>query len=253
VLARSIRAPRPGAEDNRFAGESTTKGQAVTTTYASLSTPLPALRQQRPSRQWAEPASSRAISLAVVGLLHAVLVIGLVDALARRSVPPIPESLQVRIVEQPKAQQEELKPPPPKLDFAPPPFVPLPEVRIAVAQPAINAITTVTNVKEAAPPPPPPPAPVARVAPTLDTGRSADPVYPAISRRMGEEGVVNLLVLVGPDGSVLDVKVEKSSGYARLDQAALDGARTRCRFLAGTVDGKVAAMWYRYRYQFKLT
>lgn len=223
----------------------------MTTTYASLSE-IAAPRPPMPGRRWAEPASSRVLSLAVVALLHVLLAAGLVNVLAYRSVPHLADPLRVRVFDRPKAPEDEVKPPPPKIDTAPPPFVPLPEVAVSVTTPPTTAIAAVTTAKPVAPPPPPPAA-VARVAPVLDTERSSDPVYPPISRRMSEEGLVTLLVLIGPDGSVIDAKVEKSSGYARLDQAALDGAKTRCRFKPGTVDGKPEAMWYRYRYQFKLT
>jgi protein TonB len=34
-----------------------------------------------------------------------------------------------------------------------------------------------------------------------------------------------LLVLVGPDGKVEDIRIEKSSGYTRLDRAARDAVK----------------------------
>ena len=46
--------------------------------------------------------------------------------------------------------------------------------------------------------------------------------YPRASRRRNEEGVVSLTFLVHPDGAVSDVKIIKSSGYKRLDDAVLD-------------------------------
>lgn len=47
------------------------------------------------------------------------------------------------------------------------------------------------------------------------------PNYPSLSRRLGEEGKVLLRVRVGTDGQPLTVKLEKSSEFARLDEAAL--------------------------------
>lgn len=46
------------------------------------------------------------------------------------------------------------------------------------------------------------------------------PGYPALSRRLGEEGQVLLRVLVAEDGSPREIKLLKSSGYDRLDAAA---------------------------------
>ncbi len=45
------------------------------------------------------------------------------------------------------------------------------------------------------------------------------PQYPAFSRKRIEEGTVTLLITI-ENGSVTDCRVESSSGYARLDEAA---------------------------------
>ena len=51
------------------------------------------------------------------------------------------------------------------------------------------------------------------------------PDYPRISRRRGEEGKVVLSVHVLSNGTVSDVTILQSSGYRRLDAAAMNGAR----------------------------
>ncbi|MDC8446532.1 MAG: energy transducer TonB [Nitrosomonas sp.] len=56
------------------------------------------------------------------------------------------------------------------------------------------------------------------------------PTYPAISRRMGEEGKLVLRVELDEDGRIDDARVIDSSGYDRLDKAALEAVRSwRCR------------------------
>lgn len=56
------------------------------------------------------------------------------------------------------------------------------------------------------------------------------PTYPAISRRMGEEGKLVLRVELDEDGRIDDARVINSSGYDRLDKAALEAVRSwRCR------------------------
>lgn len=52
--------------------------------------------------------------------------------------------------------------------------------------------------------------------------KNPPPAYPETSRRMGEQGVVLLSVVVDERGRVADVVVKQSSGFSRLDQAALD-------------------------------
>lgn len=55
------------------------------------------------------------------------------------------------------------------------------------------------------------------------------PEYPPASRRGSEEGKVLLRVSVGTDGSAQSVEVISSSGFSRLDQAAMAAVR-RWRF-----------------------
>lgn len=52
------------------------------------------------------------------------------------------------------------------------------------------------------------------------------PTYPAISRRMGEEGKLVLRVELDESGRIDKAKVIDSSGYERLDTAALTAVRT---------------------------
>ncbi len=56
------------------------------------------------------------------------------------------------------------------------------------------------------------------------------PVFPPMSRRLGEEGKVLLRVKVSPEGRPVAVDVEKGSNFERLDQAARD-AVGRWRFV----------------------
>jgi protein TonB len=55
---------------------------------------------------------------------------------------------------------------------------------------------------------------------------SIEPIYPKKSRKKGEEGVVWLKVLIGTDGLVADASVDRGSGFARLDDAALTAVRS---------------------------
>ena len=52
-----------------------------------------------------------------------------------------------------------------------------------------------------------------------------NPVYPALSKRLREEGTVLLRVNLDAQGSVLDISIEKSSGFQRLDQAAHEAVK----------------------------
>lgn len=70
------------------------------------------------------------------------------------------------------------------------------------------------------------------------------PRYPRLSKRLREEGLVILELLVLADGSVTEVKIKTSSGYIRLDKAALEAVK-KWRYRPATRNGLVTA----YRYQ----
>lgn len=69
-------------------------------------------------------------------------------------------------------------------------------------------------------------------------GTNPLPPYPLVARRLGMEGLVLLDVLVGPDGQAAEVRVEKSSGFPVLDEAALTTVRRAWRFVPGRRGGK---------------
>ena len=69
------------------------------------------------------------------------------------------------------------------------------------------------------------------------------PVYPALSRRLGEQGKVVLRVLIGNNGTALQASIHQSSGFERLDQAALR-AVMGWRYVPGQRAGVAQDMWF---------
>ncbi|WP_312301987.1 energy transducer TonB [Diaphorobacter nitroreducens] len=154
-------------------------------------------------------------------------------------------------------------PPPPKPAPAPPkPVAPKPRpapMPVAVPDPT-PAPAAPTGVVEPQPPAPPvaaapvaapaaPAAPPAPAAPSIELPSSdasylnnPKPVYPAVSKRLGEQGKVMLRVLIGTDGLPQKVEVKQSSGFERLDRQAID-AVMRWRFVPGKRNGVPEAMW----------
>jgi protein TonB len=156
-------------------------------------------------------------------------------------------------------EDDEPPPPPPDID-TPPPFVPPPEISIDIPAAATSANTiTVTNTPApvAAPPPPPPKEERATVkTPPSATGkgsRATQPEYPPSSRRAGEEGTVILQVYVLDNGRAGEVKVGKSSGFPKLDEAAVKEVQRNWRFVPGKEDGKPVPMWHTFAVTFRLT
>ncbi|RKZ92498.1 MAG: hypothetical protein DRR19_04090 [Candidatus Parabeggiatoa sp. nov. 1] len=68
------------------------------------------------------------------------------------------------------------------------------------------------------------------------------PSYPRLSKRSGEEGTVLLQVKVSQNGRVALVQIKKSSGFNRLDKAALKVVNN-WRFVPAQKAGKVVSGW----------
>jgi protein TonB len=87
--------------------------------------------------------------------------------------------------------------------------------------------STSSDAPAAMPSTPSPPAVPA--APRTVSGvqyiRPPAPDYPALSRRMKEEGTVRLRILVNESGRAQNVEIEKTSGFTRLDSAARDAVQ----------------------------
>ncbi len=196
-------------------------------------------------------SSNQLVGIAFVVLFHALLIYALVNGLARKVVEVVKGPLETKIIQEIKPPPPEAPPPPPpKLALPPPPFIPPPEVNIAQpAAPVQNTITSVTNTAPVQAAPVAAPTGV-RKDPVVRAKSCREPEYPSSSERLGESGKVILALLVGLDGKVVDSKVEKSSGFPRLDEAA-KSALSLCKFEPGTVDGKPEQAWGHIAYVFK--
>jgi protein TonB len=77
------------------------------------------------------------------------------------------------------------------------------------------------------------------------------PSYPAMSRRLGEQGNVVVHTLIGADGVPQKAEILRSSGFERLDRAALETA-LKWRYLPGKRAGVAEAMWFKVPLRFVL-
>jgi protein TonB len=141
----------------------------------------------------------------------------------------------------------------------PPPPMPL---AIADPTPAPNAPTGVVAQPKPLQPITAPVAAVAAPAPVAapkvelpssdaDYLQNPKPAYPAMSRRLGEQGKVVVRVLIGVDGTAQKAEIRQSSGFDRLDQAAL-ATTQRWRYVPGKRGGVAEAMWFNVPINFVL-
>lgn len=201
-------------------------------------------------------AGRKGLGIVFVVLLHLVTAYALVTGLARKAVEVIRGPIETKLIEELKKlpPPDKPPPPPPRQKVDPPPFVPPTEVAIAAPVVTAPTITVAAPVVALAPveAPPAPPKPVQHVAPVIDAAKNCrKPEYPATSKRLEEEGQVMLRFMVDEGGKVIESRVETSSGYARLDEAAR-AALSQCQFKPGTADGKPERSWASLKYVWRL-
>lgn len=191
------------------------------------------------------------VAIAVVVLVHLALIVALKSGLARKAVEIVTGPMKVDIVREEIIPEREPPPPAVKIE-TPPPFVPAPEINIEFPPEPVQTITTTTT------PPPEPSAPVrappviSRSAPGVPGSGLSKPDYPPVSRRLGQEGTVVLSLYILESGRVGEAKVKTSSGFPKLDEAAVTHALRAWRFRPATENGKAVPVWHDFRVKFTL-
>lgn len=241
---------------------------SIHATHAILRNPTPPVPWQR------HPATIAVLVLA----LHAVALWALQSGLLRRAVEAVvPAEILVELWSPPEptvapAPQPRPAPAAPRKAPATPvplavatpepvsaPVVPLQSTPIATNNIADSAVSTRANdqngIKNSAATGATSATPAAPKIelPSSDADylNNPKPPYPPLSKRMGEQGKVVVRTLIGTDGQAQEVQLAQSSGFERLDQAALNAAR-RWRYVPGKRDGVPQAMWFNIPFNFQL-
>lgn len=191
--------------------------------------------------------------LGFIILLHIAFFYALQSGLIHQVANAIPKEVIATFITPERAPE----PAPPKAPPAPPKVVqvvkksvtPPPPIPVthAPAPTAISAPPTPPQPAEPSPPAaaapapapasPPGPPPPKQITSGIEYITAPQPVYPAASKRMGEEGVVQFRVLVNTSGRATEVTIIKSSGSSRLDDEA-KRAVNRAVFKPYIEDGK---------------
>ena len=169
--------------------------------------------------------------------------------------PPPPAPVVPKEPPPPPVKQAVVKPTPPVPQTQAPPQIlavetptPAPNapatVQVAPAAPVLPLSVPVAAVASPAPVPVPAPAPVVKVQPSTDADDLYNPNqrYPRMSFSMGEQGTVMVRILIGAKGLPLKAELQKTSGFERLDQAALEYVM-QSRYKPGTLNGVPNEMW----------
>lgn len=184
-------------------------------------------------------------SVVLTAAIHAVAIFGLVAALNQRAVVKAIQLIEVAI-DAPREMPSSPPPPPPTFIKPTPPIAIVPEFAVQHPVASPPSITTVPPVV-AAPPAPapvrmPPPPVISHVAPDKPLrgimSTHTTPPYPAIAKRLNEQGTTLMEVAIAPRGNVADCTIIESSSSARLDQAGCDFVKTHWRWEPPTIQGK---------------
>ena len=152
---------------------------------------------------------------------------------------PAVQQPQAPSISQPLAQPMAIADPTPAPNTLVGSLTPQPELA-----PATQPVS-VMGIEPVAPPVPVRAAPSQLELPSSDADylQNPPPVYPAMSKRLNEQGQVIHSVMIGVDGLPINARLVKSSGFDRLDQAAYK-AVMGWRYTPGKRNGVVTAMAY---------
>jgi protein TonB len=187
-----------------------------------------------------------------VVLLHVGIIVAFSQyaparAAFRAAVPLTVSLISPEVPEAPKPRLKQPTKPPVKPHLASP--TPITEVPPPIVAPSV-AVTESITLPVTPPPPervatvsePAPPPPVAPPRFDADYLQNPAPAYSAVSRRLREQGRVVLRVLVSADGRPEKVELRASSGFERLDTAALDTV-AHWRFVPARQGDRPIAGW----------
>jgi protein TonB len=92
----------------------------------------------------------------------------------------------------------------------------------------------------------------ATASPRVDQSRPTPVIYPTDAQKSGEQGNVVVNVYVNSGGMPSNVKIAQSSGYADLDNAALETV-LNWHYLPGVRGGDTVSNWTQVNVVYKLS
>lgn len=209
------------------------------------------------------PTQRRAMVAAILAL-HVAAVYGLLQVREVREAAHEVAPMFVNLIAPPAPAALPAPPPPPvplPIPRKPPPPAPVmaaapspaPAAFVVPAPPPEPVSLPPAPVAVEAPPAPPAPPPPPKIIPASAVQYLEPPApdYPRQSRRNGEHGRVLVRVYIDVAGVPRNVQVGASSGFARLDDAAVSAVQ-KARFKPYTENGQPTAGWTNVPIDFEL-
>lgn len=187
-------------------------------------------------REW---KTEHLVGIGFVVVLHIFAVYAIVSGLGNQIVRAVaPPDLVVQL---PHDEDKPLV----KRDAPKPPTVEVPKYSEPTVVPPVVNIETTETTQQLAPAQPQQPTQVATIA--SDTAASAVagthtiPPYPAIERKLGNQGTVKLRLTISTSGAVAAADVVQSSGFPGLDQAAVSWVMQHWKYKPAVQGGQPVA------------
>jgi len=182
-------------------------------------------------------------------IVPAEILVEFIEPAAPKMIPPRPTPPRPVVAKQAvtKAAPIQVKPVDP-LPLAVADPTPSPNAPVGAAAPAVVVVPQAAAPAVAAPPAP---ARVELPSSDADYLQNPRPAYPGLSKRLGEQGKVVVRVFIEVDGKAQKAEIKQSSGFERLDQAAL-ATVLRWRYVPGKRAGLAENMWFNVPINFVL-
>lgn len=181
------------------------------------------------------PSPAKRAFGALVIALHAGAIYGFTHWKMDRAQPVKVAPLQVAVIAEEQTESRDVLPPPPTI-VPQVVMVDMPEINIP--EPVQQQAITVAYKSSPAPAPSAAAAPEPKLVSAVEYLRQPKPRYPQVSRRLREEGMVVLRVLINELGQAIRIDLHRSSGHDRLDRAAREAVE--CAKFKPYTEGGVA-------------
>ena len=172
--------------------------------------------------------------------------------------PPVPPPPQPAPRQPPPKPMPKPTPRPAPAPMAPATPDPAPPLAAAITLPPVTSgapstdtAPSVAEVSSPAPTAAPAPPRVDPPSSSADYLNNPPPPYPPLSKRMGEQGQVVVRARIEVNGTASQAEIRTSSGFERLDRAALETVK-RWRYVPGKRGGVPEAMWFNIPIRFVL-
>jgi periplasmic protein TonB len=189
-------------------------------------------------------SQQKSLGIIVVVAFHAVLIFALIAGLKVSQFPDEPEAITFKQIKEKPVDAIPIDPSPIDISEKTTITIPIAPTPTFESEPAVTDTGAIRITGGE------PGAKTVMSKPSLKNPTT--PAYPTASARMNEEGSTGLNLYITADGRVSEASVYSSSGYSRLDDAAVKHALRYWRFTPCVENGTAVGCWYQTKLTWRL-